>query len=279
MEFPAGGTRYLTTLVCEGGLPRLLLRQQEAHITRFLRRGLEQREAAQRTSTTDLLKAEVHLLPSQFQNPVVIQTCSDLIDRIAGLRASLGGASEADPVARLDKLEPTWRLRVPLRFDDDDNARSLLEGLVGHKVPPTPTSRSISISTVLDFESEGGPRVLRRIDPMREVSEAALAAFVGIEKIPSLATLSVRIGGAEQLPVLRIARQQERNGAPFYRLDPLRSILPSGALSANVDWILETAGQRIHRWPASLAPLGELPLVFRCRADGVWTLAAEEVLK
>jgi len=120
---------FLITLACEGGLPLRLLQHEGAALRNYFLAVLEEfqlyrgggvpaRELASRTSS---------LLPRSLRQDVVYQVTGQLIDEVWQLQRRVGDS--ATPVLDLDRLDPTWRDRLPLLVDDDV-ARALLNPLV-----------------------------------------------------------------------------------------------------------------------------------------------------
>ena len=124
---------FLVTLACEGGLPLLLLRRENTHLSRYFRELLT--AAAHRvrhTSQADARKMAPHIaaryLPASLRHDVVFQLSGDLIQSIIELQEKVHEAT--DPIASLDRLEPQWRDRLPLSVEDH-TVEALLRNLMG----------------------------------------------------------------------------------------------------------------------------------------------------
>lgn len=161
--------RFLGTLMCEGGLPRSLLQRDEQAVTRFLRELLSDRERYANTPTEELADRHASGLPKTLRNDTVRELGCRLVDELARLRARVPG--EAD-VATLDACETGWRLRLPLRLDDDAADR-LLGGLL--RAPRAAMSRNQAGIRMEVRLREAPMRIVRRVRMSPEMEPAALA--------------------------------------------------------------------------------------------------------
>jgi hypothetical protein len=164
---------FLLTLACEGGLPRKLLRREEQHLTRYLRRLLADRERYTHTPTAHLAERHRDMLPTSLHNDTVRELCCRLVDEIARLRAEAGGSVD---IETLDTRVPGWRHRLPLRLDDSV-AEQLLQGLLREaKAVATRERGLIRVEVTLADEPL---RIVRRVRLPPEIDAAVLSEMLG----------------------------------------------------------------------------------------------------
>lgn len=127
------GRLFLVTLVCEGGLPLYLVKQEQARLRTFFRALFEEvrihqhARASVATSVQDLAKRVGYALPASLRQDVVFELSGQLIAKVWDLLATVREAS--DPIATLDRDKPGWRSELPLDLEDEV-ARAFLNGLV-----------------------------------------------------------------------------------------------------------------------------------------------------
>ncbi len=149
------GTEYLFTLACEGGLPLWLLRSEGAHVRRFFRDLLRERETYPHTSSIELAwRASASVLPESLRNEILVGLSAALVDEIAQLRRR--APPSASPELWLDRYDPGWRSRLPIETDDE-LANELVRGLLEARAP---TPARIGIDSFLSLDP---PRLHRKL--------------------------------------------------------------------------------------------------------------------
>lgn len=165
----ARGVEYLATLVCEGGLPMALLKQEGARLRRYFGELLRLHETYPQLSLRDLAAREADVLPIRMQNEVVYQLATVLIEAVARGRAE-GRPSQELPAA------------LPLRLDDAV-ARALVDGLRAAPRVRERSERGVAVRTTLQLKPE---LLLRRALVVPTVlSKEWLVAALGSVDVPS----------------------------------------------------------------------------------------------
>lgn len=124
----ASTRRYLATLACEGGLPLSLL-EKDTHLRKYMRAVMEEYDLFRSSGMQphELAEQAQHFLPRSWRQDVVYELAGRLVRKIWRLQQELG---ESDtPVIDLDRIQPGWRDKLPVRITDDI-ARTLLNGLL-----------------------------------------------------------------------------------------------------------------------------------------------------
>jgi hypothetical protein len=123
---------FLVTLACEGGLPLRLLHKENAHLSRYFRELLtayhRERHLPACHATEIARQVAARYLPAFLRHEVVFNLSGELICSIVHLQAQVADAP--DPLASLDRAQPTWRDALPLPVEDA-TVEALLRNLVG----------------------------------------------------------------------------------------------------------------------------------------------------
>lgn len=136
----ARGVEYLATLVCEGGLPLSLLKQEGARLRRYFGELLRLHERFPQMSLRALAAREAQVLPVRMQNDVVYELATVLVEAVARSRADRRPSQEL-PAA------------LPLRLDDTI-ARELVEGLRAAPRAREREERGVVARTTLQLRPE-----------------------------------------------------------------------------------------------------------------------------
>lgn len=176
------GTRYLATLIAEGGGPLGLLRDPAAGgpLRAFLRRLLADRERFHRSAHGFVEHLET-LLPMALRRAVVLDLFAHLIDAVAELRSRLrdaGLGATPNPVTALDARVPGWRDRLALDLQDEV-AGELLRGLLREPAPAAAIVGELpTVVTCLRRGQGTAWSITRELAfPERAIAETMLAAF------------------------------------------------------------------------------------------------------
>ena len=123
------GRAFLITLACEGGLPLNLVKREQAGLRRYFRALIEEFQSHGQFgyTGTELAERVSGYLPRSLRHGVVFGLSGRLIQQIVDLQPIIGNSET--PVADLDRKDPDWRNRLPLRVDDKI-AGALLNNLV-----------------------------------------------------------------------------------------------------------------------------------------------------
>jgi len=105
-----GKNLYLATIACEGGLPLLLLRKENAKLSRFFKNLLEQYHYNRQLPDCNIKniaqKISYSFLPQFLCNNIVWNLSSDLVQKVVNLQAKVRHSN--DPIADLDSNFPDF---------------------------------------------------------------------------------------------------------------------------------------------------------------------------
>ena len=122
--------KYLVTIACEGGLPLLLLKKENAHLYRYFKNLLEfyhrERHSAS-CNATDIARRLSTILPRSLRHEIVFKLGGDLVKKIVDLQEEVADA--LNPIRALDRSNENWRDRLPLPIEDG-TVEFLLKNLV-----------------------------------------------------------------------------------------------------------------------------------------------------
>lgn len=135
------GRAFLLTLACEGGLPLNLVHKEGAKLRNFFKALLEEFQLYRRAGLCPEQLAENvrDRLPKSLRQPVVYTLSGQLVDAIWKLQAQVAGSKT--PLTDLDRLDPEWRVKLPMSLGDD-TARALIHNLVEEAAKLASTPRS-----------------------------------------------------------------------------------------------------------------------------------------
>jgi hypothetical protein len=266
------GRGFLVTLACEGGLPLRLVRKDGNRLRSYFRALLEEFRIHRRAGRDPEWLAEraSQYLPGNLRQKVVYAISGQLISQIWDLQAKAGDAS--DPVATLDRVDPGWRDRLPLRIEDE-TAEALLKNLVeeaSRLAAAEPTQISVvrrlhkilsgwGLSAEVDLPGVTPASDLTRL--LEQHDETDLGSRLELYALDQ----------ADIPHLLAYASQRVRGGVAEYLLEkPGRSaLILRGAVAATELRIVAAAGSE--RTAARVLPQGgglsSLPWVFVSSAD------------
>jgi len=125
-----GDNEYLVTIACEGGLPLLLLRNENAHLYRYFKNLLERYHCERHSpacNPADIAQRLATILPRALRHDIVFNLGGDLVKKIVDLQEEVADA--LDPIRALDRTNENWRNRLPLPLEDE-TVEILLKNLV-----------------------------------------------------------------------------------------------------------------------------------------------------
>ncbi len=197
----ANSTRYLASLVCQGGLPLRALKRHSSSLGRFFKAVLRNMERFPTSEPKDLVMNELHLLAASLRNDFVIDLTLDLLTSVVRLRR-LGTSDEVDGKSRregLDKRNPKWRESIPLRVDDP-HSEELLLGLLDQSTPED-TPVLPRVESLLSRLRDGAFCLTRKLVGPSEISSAAVAEFLSCtdRDLQGSMTLFLKSGLARQV--------------------------------------------------------------------------------
>ena len=125
-----GHNEYLVTIACEGGLPLLLLRKENAHLKHYFKNLLESYHRERHRpncNATEIAQRLSAILPRTLRQDIVFNLGGDLVKKIVDLQEEVADA--VNPIRALDQSSKKWRDRLPLPLEDG-TVELLLKNLV-----------------------------------------------------------------------------------------------------------------------------------------------------
>lgn len=259
--------RYLTTLVCQGGLPINTLRKSGAGISRYIKSCLQEHERFPTEPLEEITERYAHFVPTTLNNAEVRGLVGEMVWSIAKLREQSDDAISRG-VSRFDYLEhedPGWELALPLRVEESEAKELLISFLDVTKSQPF-SHRKISVSTTLSLGQNEG-RVTRHLRFPSSLSEEDFRHFMGFEADENLISRMTGFlqAGETRVPCINISMNHD--GSSF-RLNKLDTTSLTGAEAIQkTTLVLAVGGQEIKQ--VDLAGGEELP-------DSPWVFVDEE---
>lgn len=124
------GNAYLTSIVLEGGIPLLLLQQQGASFTRYLKAVIGEHakwSGAGMSAHSHAVSCQRVLTAKSLRKEQIFQLAANIVDVIYTLSENL--ESRADPFGELNSKHPGWQRELPMAIEDD-GAKDLIEALL-----------------------------------------------------------------------------------------------------------------------------------------------------
>lgn len=245
------GTRYFTSLVCEGGLPLQLLQAGGSERLRHYFRALLD-DAAVFGDEPEILRSAAErfqeLLPTGWRTDAVFELSVELIRTVRDLQCRVRGADQ--PIRMLDEVYPAWRDELPIEVGDFA-VGELVANLVDYaaQVAARPR-RSIRVIRVLSEVAEGAFEVSRRLVlPSWIEKEAFEEPFreAGDPPLPERSTLVVESpDGEEAIQVAEATRVSDTNRGEGYLLEGDELVeLPRRFVDVAVLLVARGAGRHI----------------------------------
>lgn len=218
-----GAVRYLVSLACQGGLPLKTIHRHTSRLSQFLRSTLHEHECWPGRGLAEIVRQRSLDLPRSLDHEVVHQLATDLVAAVTECRRVLlrEGPISAQPIDDLDRLQPNWRLQIPLELDDEQ-AERLLRGLL--TLPSSQVSESVAAVLITELSpAERGFRLLRRLELPSELSESALAGLLDLPavRLPMRLLLVLRTAATQ----VAVAHATRIAGSDLYRISSLRGRL------------------------------------------------------
>jgi hypothetical protein len=290
-----GDRRFLITIACEGGLPLRLLQKDNATLNQYFRAVLENYHAqgcggVEMAETLSCLQA--HRLPISLRQGVVYHLGGELIAAVVELQREIG--SVQNPILALDENVPDWRLRLPLRLEEQ-TAETLFKGLVSRSGELVRAANARFRWRGKLKQTAAGWRVEKCLELPENVSTEQVYQWLGQDNVapPRLRLLLNTPSGTEIIAWLTLSEGSSENAR--YR----REWLKRGGLSLVDNAVMEPHSLSLHdgqkEYPLNVQngePWGELPWLFiekgstgdleflgegsaRTRAEMAWVLARE----
>ncbi len=271
-----GHNEYLVTIACEGGLPLLLLRKENAHLYRYFKNLLEAYHLERLLPTHDVTAIAHRLsshLPRSLRHDIVYNLGGDLVRKVVDLQELIPEA--VDPIIALNRCRENWRDDLPLPLDDS-TVELLLKNLVNE-------ARTLAISERQQvrwrrrlLENGGEWNIEQRLDMPNIFTGAALRRWTNRQDVvPRLRILLQTPHGIE--PVALITRLRGEGDDASYRCEVLKRngvrIFGANAL-ADIRLLVSDGISEYELTVKGGEEWGPLPWIFGER-DGQWEYIRE----
>lgn len=260
------GREFLLTLACEGGLPLLLLRKENAHLRLYFRELLTAAWPVRHSPEYGAEAAEdmarsiaARYLPRSLRQDVVFRLSSDLIQSIVKLQEQVDEA--VDPIASLDRQHPDWRDGLPLSVEDD-TVEALLRNLMGQAKTLARTERQRWRCFLTQRGESWG--IVRHLELPKQVTGASLQSWLnGGQPSNRLEIVLRTTNGRER--IARLTRTRGTGNEAVYLCEGLRGSevrLVGRAAEAGGRLFLSQRSEEVELPAVGGQELGPLPWVF-----------------
>jgi len=175
----ATGTRWLTTLWCEGAGPLNLIQREYNAVRTFFSEVLRVHTEYPARDLDAVIEEEDHRLPSTLRNELVRDLTREVVQEATTVRDTLAlHGVQHDPLQWLAANDPSWSSRWPFPISDENSGViELLVGLIRQRPPPSPAV--IQISTVLEAVQQGVYELRRILHSPARISQQQLQQLAG----------------------------------------------------------------------------------------------------
>ena len=272
-----GDREFLVTLACEGGLPLLLLRRENAHLSRYFRELLaachRQRHTYDYDPKETARQIAARYLPASLRHDVVFKLSGDLIQTIIKLQEEVDEAS--DPITSLDHVKPQWRDSLPLPVEDD-TIEILLRNLVGQARTLAQTERQRWRWRCFLVEHGENYSVEQHLELPRTITGISLQTWSGWSE--TSARLRVLLQTTEGIDVIALLTRLQGTGEQaIYQCETLRQSgvrLIGRSAEAGCRLLLSQGNEEVELPMVGGQELGPLPWVFVERGSR-WEMCGE----
>lgn len=255
--------RYLTTLVCQGGIPLSTLRNDNAQLSRVLRRLLRFHERYPREVLKEVVADFTADLPTTLDNEEMQTLLIKLVEAISSLRDA-SDQSEERGLSRSELLDQTykgWEKILPLRIEESEG-RELLLSLLDTARHFGRDDQAFGIVTSLSLNASAS-YIERRIEfPTTLTEEEVLRefGFESAEEVFPRMTGFLRSGTTRE-SCFNIAKSSDLKTYRLSRFGP--GVLKGSETKEVVRLILACSGTEIKKVPvAGGEALPDSPWVF-----------------
>lgn len=177
----AASTRYLASLVCNGGIPLNTLRNDGASLSRVFRLCLRHHEMYPSQPISEIVDEFAGFLPETLQDQEPKTLIAHVVTAIAELRRKSASAEGLGLSRReyLDREVPGWYERLPFRIEDEDD-QSLLLTLLDVRRTRSFEGQPLAIVTSLVFE-EGYLRLQRELQHPSTIESREFSLLCGLD--------------------------------------------------------------------------------------------------
>ena len=176
----AASKRYLTSVVCQGGLPLRTLSNDGASLSRVMRQCLRQHETYPGEPIGEIVEEFIGYLPETLQEPEVRQLIGAVTTAIAELRKQSDQAEGLGLCRRdfLDRHAPGWHEKLPFRLEDPE-AQTLILSILDSRKAQVFDRQPLAILTNL-IRHEGRLRLQRTLKHPAEIESDLFRKLCGL---------------------------------------------------------------------------------------------------
>ena len=238
---------YLRTVVCQGGFPINTLRNDGAGLSRMLKACLRDHERFPTEPMDEILSRYIQLVPPTLQIGEVRRLAADLVQAIARLRKQSDEAQSRGLTRDLylDQTNPGWEIELPLRVDEPEAKKLLLQLLDAAKSEPF-SRHAVSVATSMLCDSTEAA-IVRTLRCPSSLSEED---FRRVCKIDATRELLPRMtgylqAGEQRIPAISVSRS---NDGTSFRLTKYADTTVSGSQAFfDTSLILAVGGEELFR--------------------------------
>lgn len=212
---------YLVTIACEGGLPLLLLRNENASLSRYFKQLLQTYHHEKQLPDCDITAIARRLasyLPQSLRYKIVYNLGAKLVEQIVNLQYKV--AEAVDPIVALDKDYPNWRDSLPLPLRDS-TVELFLKNLVNEAKTLTLSERQRIIWRRLLKKHGDEWHIEQGLELPNQFSGAVLRKWLNRENlVPRMRILLQTM--QEIFPVALLTRLRGEGDEAIYRCEVLK---------------------------------------------------------
>lgn len=259
------GNAYLTTLVLEGGIPLMLLQQQGASFTRYLKAIIGEHakwSGAGLSAYSHAVSCQRVLTAKTLRKEQIFQLAATIVDVIYSLSEDL--ESRTDPFGELNAKHPGWLRELPMAIEDD-GAKDLVDALLkeAQKKRSSKYERFLISRYLTQFDGIWEKRASLEVPESIPVEVVAEQLHISITNLPSRMELIARTSSftLKVASLMRVQREQDEYRVSFYRRDSLSFDLP---FTEEIKCFLQSGGQTLGTYAAEGAEAVDIdmPLLF-----------------
>lgn len=261
----AVGNAYLTTIVLEGGIPLLLLQQQGASFTRYLKAVIGEHAKwvdAGMSAYAHATGCQRVLTAKSLRREQVFRLAASIVEEVYELSRDL--QSRSQPFEELSRRYPNWQERLPMAVEDE-SARVLIDALL-KEAQRKRSSRYEKFVVNRYLTLVDGVWVQRaKLEVPDTIPAEVIAEQLATrpDNLPSRMEVVARTSRFTMkiASLMRVQREQDEYVVSFYRSNNMTVDVP---FDEDIKCSLQSAGQSLGDYRADGAGQVDvdLPLVF-----------------
>ncbi len=263
----AAGTRWLTTLWCEGAGPLNLIQRDYNAVRTFFHEVLRVHTEYPTRDLDAVIEEEDHRLPDTLRNGLVRDLTREVVREATKVRDLLtAGGGAHDPLQWLSANDPSWFSRWPFAINDGNSeVIALLLGLIRQR--PRTATALIQISTVLETLQQSVFELRRTLQTPARISTQSLLQLAEIDaaSVPPQQWWILAAGTSEH-DTAKVVRSSGEND---FRVVPLSSRGICGTHACRQIKLVSRRGSQPLFTSSSLPGSNALP-------EGLWVFVQQD---